>query len=215
MRLSPLVLLLGACGGGGDSPDAGAGTPDAPPIDASPCASTELCLAHEPIDGVTDVPPGRLVVAWFVIGGDAGDSYQIALDQPWAAAPLTHIALADLAAPDGSFYVSMPCGSTPADAAIAVAALIDDPDDSGDISVSELRVAGEAGWIYGIAQGIVLESPLGCATPTDELPSGILVGRHAYAGNEHTAFTPTGGAPVPFTTCAPMSPACGDLEGPI
>ena len=213
MRFTALALLvLVACGGGGDEPP-DAGPPDP---DASPCASNELCLSLAPIDGVTALPPGRLAVAWIVIGGDTGgDQAQIAFDAAWTAAPLTRVALPQLAAPDASFVHPFECATGPINAAIGVAAVLDDPDDSGDITAVELLTALQVRGLYGIAQAIVLDAPAGCSTPSPELPAGILAGRHAYAGNEDTAFTPADGVPAPLTTCSPGTPACQDLEGPI
>src|SRR5262245_46571462 len=211
MRLALALPVLVACGGGHDEPPDAAQQPD-----ASPCAATELCLSLAPIDGVTALPPGRLAVAWIVIGGDgADDQAQIAFDVPWTAAPLTRVGLPQLAAPDLAFVHPMTCGAGPIDFAIAVAGVFDDPDDSGDLTGAEFLAAVQLGLIYGIAQGIVLDAPAGCSTPTEELPAGILPGRHAYGGNEDTAFTPADGVPIPLTTCAPGTAACQGLDGPI
>ena len=153
------------------------------------------------------------VVAW--INFNEGDEIgEIAYDGAWNAPATTRIPLAALAAPSPGLAMTDTCGSTTISIYLGLIGVSTDPDGNGSVSIEELFSGWEADTVYGIGQGVFVESTEGCEQD-DLFPGGILTGRHVYSGNESTFFQLADGLPIELTTCAPGTAACTALDGPV
>lgn len=172
-----------------------------------------------PLDAATDLPAGRIAFAWFGYDGDTGSPVaEVAYDVAWPAPSVTPITLADLAPPSADRYeVGFECGGTMiGPAALGWFVVSSDPDGDGSVSESEFLDFMDSAFpttSYGIAQALILDSPVGCESAT-AVPGGILAGRHIYRANEDATYTLADGMEITLTTCAPGTAACEQLDRP-
>jgi hypothetical protein len=219
-RRAPLLLPLGlalalalAASGCGDPdpgvPDASAAI-DAPSAGDAPlvvCRPDQLCFDYNPLDGVTDLPAGRLVVLWIPPETKGDSPAQVGYDGAWTS-DVTAIDLASIAEPNVAFQTGfVPCG-TPGNFGIALAVIGTNVDANTDgiITIEEFGAAE----IYGIFQAGIVYSDVACA-PTPKNPAGILTGVHVYSDAQELRD----GVPTEMQTCSPGSAACANLDDPL
>jgi len=193
----------------GDARPGDARPGDARPGDANPvdgplgCDPDQVCFAYHAVDGVTNLPPGRLVIAWLPPEGGGSDPAQVGYDGVWTT-DVTALDLAAITPPDAAHQIPYePCGS-PAhlgDARGLIGTNLDANTD-GLLSIEELK----GGSIYGIFQAVIIHSDVACP-PNPDVPSGILMGIHVY---DDEALLD--GVPTEFQTCSPGTAACDELN---
>lgn len=225
-----LLASVAACGGDSSNPDAPTGddtgddtaddtadfdaTPDfdapPPPPDAGNpnCGADQLCFTYNAIDGVTDLPAGRLGVAWMPNDEGGGGGPQLAYDGEWTTATVA-LDLAEIAIADaGHVAASTECGKG-VNLGVATVVIVTDTNASGTIDADEL----ETGNIYGIFQEIVAYLNAPCPPIDPVAPDGLAMGVHVYSAAAPIVWLD--GVPSEMQTCSPGSKACANLTGPL
>jgi len=218
--------LLAGCSDPASSPDA-AGAADAPPaeIDASrvdasspdaagagACGADQLCVQIHPVDGVGNLPAGRIAVAWIPPQGSGLVAVEVAYDAPWPGADVTGIDLAAITPPSAPYQSAIPGVCDGSLLSTAMVVLSTDPNGNGHISSSEI-LGGTANGIYGIEQELVVWLDVACAPAPPDFPEGLLAGVHVY-----TAAKPVmnlDGELTTMETCAPQTAGCDSLNSPF
>ena len=218
--IAPLAIVA-ACSSSHATPDAAATTDaahhDAPstgdaPIDGSvPCPQGQLCFQLTPVDGVTNLPSGRLAIAW-VSEATSTPIVEVAYDQPWVPAPITMIDIAHIATPSASVQTNgiASCASS---YAASLAVLSTDPDGSGSISSDEILNGIHDHSVYGIHQEMVAWFSDACAADPPSYPDGFAKGIHVYSSGRPVHRLD--GTATAFETCQPGSAACSNLNSPF
>jgi hypothetical protein len=200
-------VVLGACSGGPLAPDAGS---DLLPWDADPrCADDLLCMQIAPIDGVTTLPPGRLVVAWLPF---TPGPYQIVVDRPWDASPITQVALADVPPPDADHLTTGPCGPSET-FSYAQVVVSTDPNGDGVVTSDEIIAGYDSGDTYGIFQEVLTYSRPGCSPKPPDFPDGVRGGVHVLTAAK--PYQRIDGVVKDLETCVPNTAACNSLTNPL
>ena len=185
-------------------------TVDAPIDSGVPCPSGRLCFQLAPIDGVTNLPAGRIAIAWIAEGNPP--QVEVAYDQPWTAAAITTIDVAQIAAPSaGMLSTGVPsCASSFAPSMLVLST---DPDASGSISVDEILNGQTGNSTYGIHQQMVAWFSEACAVDPPDFPDGFAKGIHVYTADNPVHLLD--GAATELQTCQPGSAACANLNDPF
>lgn len=226
MKIHPLIVLglgcVAACSDPKATPDAGVTpdsdtTVDAPPADAAmpdaapTCPEGQLCMQMMPIDGVTNLPAGRLAIAW--LSEEGPNTLEIAYDVPWTAAPVTMVDLTQITPPTAAFQQPVPLECEGALFAGALAVLSTDPDGDGAISAEEI-LNGEADFtVYGIHQEVVAWFNMACPAELPDFPEGFLEGIHVYSAD--TPVQHLDGTVTMLQTCQPGTAICDNLSDPF
>jgi hypothetical protein len=204
-----LLCTVAACGGN-DSGNVDASVARDSSVDADTrCDGGGLCFELAPVDGVTQLPPGRIGIAW--LARQSGGEPEIALGEPWSESSITQIELSKISAPDETHRWNGPCGSSVLFAS-AIVVLSTDPDGSGMLSGVEIIDGLGTGDSYGILQDIITWTSNDCP-PTSTFPQGIPAGVHVFS-----ATTPAhrhDGVLVEMQTCRPRSGDCDRLHDPF
>jgi hypothetical protein len=193
----------------GDLVDAPGGATDGPPADGPiGCDPDQMCFAYNAIDGVTDLPPGRLVIAWIPPESGPDDApAQVGYDGEWTTA-VTALDLAAITIPDAAHLTTfLPCGEV-AHFGVALGLIGTDLDPNGDgsISVDEINAAS----VYGIFQEALVYADVTCP-PGPDSPTGTLMGVHVYDERQGVLD----GVPTETQTCSPGTAACDQLDDPL
>lgn len=217
LSVSAVVALgLAACDPDPEAADANPGNladapaaVDAPPPPDGPigCDPDQVCFTYNAIDGVTDLPPGQLVIAWIPPEASGDAPAQVAYDGTWTTA-VTALDLAAITIPDAAHQTAfVPCG-TPGHFAIALAFIGTNVDADGDgvLTADEFAAAS----VYGIFQAGIVFADVACA-PTPENPAGLLTGVHVYSDTNQLLD----GVPTELQTCSPGTAACDGLDDPL
>lgn len=223
------LTIVAGCSNPQATPDAGI-TSDATSHDGHPaadaavdvavdggvsCPANELCFLLSPVDGVTNLPAGRLAIAWVAEGSDPSSAPQIevAYDQPWVAASITKIEISDIAAPSAGMQTAGAVPNCTSAFAPSIAVLSTDPDASGSISSDEILNGTTNHSTYGIHQQIVAWFSDPCAADPPDFPEGFAKGIHVYTND--TPVHLLDGTATALQTCLPGTAACSSLNDPF
>jgi hypothetical protein len=190
------------------SPDAAITAPDA--AITVPCPPGQFCFQLAPVDGVTNLPAGRLAIAWFA--DDAGQSkIEVAYDQPWVPASITKIDITQIMAPSAAVQATGIPSCTSSYAA-SIAVLSTDPDASGSISAAEILNGQTSNTTYGVHQQMIAWFSDACDPLPPDFPEGFAKGIHVYSAD--TPVHRLDGIATSLQTCEPGTSACANLQYP-